>query len=137
MANYKSAYTGAEIDAGIAKANNAIQELDNLDLSYAKQYEELPVNVEDYVGKIIQYVGPSTTIDGVEFRKGDFCLGDTGDSGEITFFWTNLTNLRNMNLATKGEVLTKTNIYSYTPTQNYHPATKKYVDDAIAAALEK
>lgn len=86
MANYKSAYTGAEIDAGIAKANNAIQELDNLDLSYAKQYEELPVNVEDYVGKIIQYVGPSTTIDGVEFRKGDFCLGDTGDSGEITFF---------------------------------------------------
>lgn len=46
-----------------------------------------------------------------------------------------------MNLATKGEVLTKTNIYSYTPTQNYHPATKKYVDDAIAtaiaAALEK
>lgn len=33
------------------------------------------------------------------------------------------------------QVLTKTNNDSYTPTGNYHPATKKYVDDAISAAI--
>ena len=31
------------------------------------------------------------------------------------------------------EVLTKTNYTSYTPTSNYHPATKKYVDDKYKA----
>ena len=30
------------------------------------------------------------------------------------------------------EVLVKTNTKEYTPTENYHPATKKYVDDAIS-----
>lgn len=34
------------------------------------------------------------------------------------------------------EVLSKTNTASYTPTANYHPATKKYVDDAIAAITD-
>ena len=48
----------------------------------------------------------------------------------------------NMDVATKyyvdttkvsfNDVLTKTNITTYTPTANYHPATKKYVDDATA-----
>lgn len=32
-------------------------------------------------------------------------------------------------------VLGTRNTRTYTPTSNYHPATKKYVDDAIAAAL--
>ena len=41
-------------------------------------------------------------------------------------------DLSNIALLTK--VLSKTNTTSYTPTNDYHPATKKYVDDAIAAA---
>lgn len=32
------------------------------------------------------------------------------------------------------QVLTKTNKTSYTPTNDYNPATKKYVDDAVASA---
>lgn len=36
--------------------------------------------------------------------------------------------------ADKTEVLTKTNTTSYTPSAEYHPATKKYVDDNIASA---
>ena len=32
-----------------------------------------------------------------------------------------------------GDVLTKTNTSSFTPTQPYHPATKKYVDEAVVA----
>ena len=35
------------------------------------------------------------------------------------------------------DVLTKTNTTEFTPTSNYQPATKKYVDDAIKAAIEK
>lgn len=34
----------------------------------------------------------------------------------------------------RGEVLTKTNTSLYTPTSNYHPATKKYVDDSTSSA---
>ena len=34
--------------------------------------------------------------------------------------------------ADKTEVLTKTNTTEYTPSANYHPATKKYVDDVAA-----
>lgn len=37
-------------------------------------------------------------------------------------------------VTTKG-VLTRTNNEVYTPTSNYHPATKKYVDDSIASAI--
>lgn len=33
------------------------------------------------------------------------------------------------------DYLGKTNTVAYTPTQNYHPATKKYVDDSIASAI--
>lgn len=33
------------------------------------------------------------------------------------------------------EILTTTNTTSYTPTSDYHPANKKYVDDAIASAI--
>ena len=35
------------------------------------------------------------------------------------------------------DVLTKTNVTEFTPTADYQPATKKYVDDAIKAAIEK
>ena len=35
----------------------------------------------------------------------------------------------------KDNVLTKTNTKSFTPSANYHPATKKYVDDSITAAI--
>lgn len=39
------------------------------------------------------------------------------------------------NNVTKGDVLTKTNTSSFTPTADYHPATKKYVDNAVAAGI--
>ena len=37
------------------------------------------------------------------------------------------------NITTDNKVLTKTNTTAFTPTENYHPATKKYVDDTISA----
>lgn len=39
------------------------------------------------------------------------------------------------NLVLENSVLSKTNTTSYTPTGDYNPATKKYVDDAIGGAL--
>ena len=38
------------------------------------------------------------------------------------------------NKANTSDVLTKTNTTTYTPSENYHPATKKYVDDAVNTA---
>lgn len=36
--------------------------------------------------------------------------------------------------ANKSDVLTKTNTTSFTPSSDYHPATKKYVDDSVSSA---
>lgn len=36
---------------------------------------------------------------------------------------------------TTSQILSKTNTTAFTPTSNYHPATKKYVDDAITSAI--
>lgn len=43
-----------------------------------------------------------------------------------SYFNTSLSKL-----ALTDNVLTKTNTTAFTPTENYHPATKKYVDDSI------
>lgn len=47
------------------------------------------------------------------------------------YSWADASSMQNK--ANVWDVLTKTNTTSYTPTANYHPATKKYVDDAMAA----
>ena len=39
------------------------------------------------------------------------------------------------NSSARSTFLSKTNTTSYTPTSNYNPATKKYVDDSIASAI--
>lgn len=47
---------------------------------------------------------------------------------------TKVSQLTNdSNYLTSARVLTKTNTTVYNPTDNYHPATKKYVDDKVAA----
>lgn len=43
-------------------------------------------------------------------------------------------NWAQINVYNTTQVLSKINTTAYTPTSNYHPATKKYVDDSIAAA---
>lgn len=39
------------------------------------------------------------------------------------------------NRSSTANVLTNTNDRAYTPTRDYNPATKKYVDDSIASAI--
>ena len=52
--------------------------------------------------------------------------------GENTHFVTTTLQGELELRANVSDVLTKTNTTSYTPTANYHPATKKYVDDSIS-----
>lgn len=71
--------------------------------------------------------------------------GTNGSKCTLTTKYSSTGTPQNINVSfdygdgfvSKDNVLTKTNTTSYTPSANYHPATKKYVDDAIAAALEQ
>ena len=45
-------------------------------------------------------------------------------------------NLYDGTFAQTGSILTRSNTTEYTPTKDYHPATKKYVDDAIPTSLK-
>lgn len=50
------------------------------------------------------------------------------DKNGLTYFWGKVQNEISPK-ANTSDVLTKANTTSYTPSANYHPATKKYVDD--------
>ena len=58
-----------------------------------------------------------------------------GSTEELKTYITNYVNQINETLietkADKNNVLEKDNTEAYTPTLEYHPATKKYVDDAV------
>lgn len=56
------------------------------------------------------------------------CTGVNGGTAFSSFASSTLSN------ALTNQVLTKTNTTTFTPSANYHPATKKYVDDAITNA---
>lgn len=71
------------------------------------------INWNDIVGKPSSYP-PST---------------HTHAISDVTNLQTTLNSKANIS-----DVLTKNNTTPYTPTASYHPATKKYVDDSIAAA---
>ena len=61
----------------------------------------------------------------------DYALAVRGSWNNSIFTTNSVTTYQNpINaIAYKSDVLTKTNSSSYTPTSDYHPATKKYVDD--------
>lgn len=83
-----------------------------------KNYTGLPTAV---------YFGSSNMV-----RIGHFWMQfDRSSDGTITI---NTLNISMPNLIVmSNDVLTKTNTLSYTPTSDYNPATKKYVDDQITS----
>ena len=58
------------------------------------------------------------------FYDGNIILND-----DFTFY--SATRSNGVYICEKDDVLTKTNTTSYTPTGDYNPATKKYVDDQV------
>ena len=63
-------------------------------------------------------------------------LSVSGTYADNKFTATNVTKyLVESNYAYVNNFLAKNNTTSYTPTSDYHPSTKKYVDDSIASAI--
>lgn len=88
--------------------------------------------VTDKPGK--NYTGTPTAIyfSYSSVRIGQFWMQfDRSSDGTITI---NTLNIRMPNfIVISDDVLTKTNTSSYTPSDDYNPATKKYVDDQITS----
>lgn len=77
-----------------------------------------------------------------DIKAYDFYISAITDSKENTFTgisYIGVVNQSNANVKTaygiQRQYLLKTNTESFVPTGDYNPATKKYVDDAIAAAI--
>jgi len=71
-----------------------------------------------------------------EIMNGNYMyvLAVRGVWSNDVFACNNIATFENSyDFVTSNRVLTKTNNDSYTPTGNYNPATKKYVDDSIAS----
>lgn len=60
--------------------------------------------------------------------NGEAQIANIHISNDLTITTDNIDTL------SRNEVLTKTNINAYTPTKEYHPATKQYVDDTVTTA---
>ena len=81
------------------------------------------------------YHQPNTQVTSYSFRPVNSGGSSKGQTLSISGIWTNNIFACNSVMADAGNVafLTKDNTTAYTPSKDYHPATKKYVDDAIAA----
>ena len=62
-----------------------------------------------------------------------FTVKDSVTNFRGNTYITDLIVYNDSSFLVKGELLTKTNIKEYEPTDDYNPATKKYVDDTIAS----
>lgn len=88
----------------------------------------------------ITWVDPTSSKIEVSFIYGKTlytCISTPDSSGDT---WSMTVTSVQIGGSSEGvtadQVLTKTNTSAYTPTQNYHPATKKYVDDNSVSASE-
>lgn len=70
--------------------------------------------------------------DGTGFVEWIYADGQWDTIGELEIDLSDYPTIEDMQQYVDSNTLTKTNTTAFTPTANYHPATKKYVDDAIA-----
>ena len=96
------------------------------------QYSTMPQASSETVGEIVQYIGTTNNT----YTHGYFYEGDSievldGETFETitTYVWRHID-------VQSSNYLAKDNTSSYTPTGNYNPATKKYVDDSCAKSYE-
>lgn len=71
----------------------------------------------------------------ITVSKGDVGLGNVDNTSDIDKPVSTAQQAALDLKADKSNVLEKNGTTSYTPTGNYHPATKKYVDDTLAGAV--
>ncbi len=85
--------------------------------------------------RIIAYDLSDVIMLGFEFDN-NYMYPFNGGSDEVkSYQFTNDLVITKSPILNPSEVLTKNNTQEYTPTENYHPTTKKYVDDKIKGDL--
>jgi hypothetical protein len=72
---------------------------------------------------------------GFEFNNNYMYPFNGGSSQVKSYQFTNDLVITKSPMLNPSEVLTKNNTHEYTPTENYHPATKKYVDDKVTVKI--
>lgn len=110
----------AGVDVIIKIYNSTTKELINtLNYCEAGFYKTRIIN-KDYLNGVTSIFIAFTVKDSTESFYGNTYVNDLIVHYDSSFL-------------VKEEILTKTNTKEYTPTSDYHPATKKYVDDSIAS----
>lgn len=98
-----------------------------------------------FEGNVVGNVsGSAGTAGAFTSAKSITLTGDVTGSASSTGGWSVATTVKDdshnhtaatlSGVALSTDVLTKTNTTSYTPTADYHPATKKYVDDNLGGS---
>lgn len=133
------------ISENIANTSNKSSEPSSVYTDFISFYRNLPSKKVLFKSEFtdaycITYVYVSTNTITVKFIYDDKlykCISTPDSSGDT---WSmTVTSVQiggSSGGVTADQVLTKTNTTAYTPTQNYHPATKKYVDDNSVSSSE-
>ena len=121
------AYTKGKKGIIVIKTSNSGSGL-NIDNQYALTATNCNLQLQPTV---IAFFGNPVSMDTNIYQRMNFQwarvrAGGTWDNGVFTLnylYWDGVKNI---------SFLPTTNKWNYNPTENYHPATKKYVDDAVA-----
>lgn len=96
----------------------------NLDISASNYYVEIPCFMMSESNMVTRLLKLTYSYDATTRAFTSISIGTSSSSDRTAHF-----------LAKTDMVLEKANTTSYTPTGDYNPATKKYVDDAISSAI--
>lgn len=138
----------AEVDKAVIKGTNYCGDSDDI---YLSGYVEPGGTVYAPCGIKLQPGNASTPAElSVGFENENYGTKITGQAIEGKMFDSSFTldyndlvcngQIGTHKLSEKvntSDVLTKTNTTEFTPTSDYHPATKKYVDDSVANKVDK
>lgn len=136
------------ISENIANTSNKSSEPSSVYTDFISFYRNLPSKKVLFKSEFtdaycITYVYVSTNAITVKFIYDDKlykCVSAPASSGDTWLMTVTSVQIGGSSSGegsvTADQVLTKTNTTAYTPTSNYHPATKKYVDDNSVSASE-
>lgn len=134
---YSKGYTSfALLVKGISTSNRPLNYIMNYPLSTINtSLQTKPSNITLLYALPTQYYTYPDDEKKVQFAFGGLLIGGlTWNGNECTIDFVQFNGAL-LNIPKESNVLTKNNTSSYTPSAQYHPATKKYVDDSITSAI--
>lgn len=114
--NTSAIYLTADVDTGEIVFKN-----DKGNISIQIRFKDYMVCTFSFASQDMLSISNADSMISVYTNRG-YARITYDDSGDMTGYEARA-------YAYRDEILTKTNITEYTPTKDYHPATKKYVDD--------